>query len=165
MTGRLRAVSTCDELFACLSADPAAQWTVPAGQEWPCETLSAIEEAYPGRRSTSDEIVEQDCLRADVEDLFDAAARHDRCCMFPSAAGVPLGIPSWSNVEALLRLRRQSLKTASLLVLARAESLDNGPLGILTGRPGTTALAGTRSFFARIARTMFSGPMQFVSMA
>jgi hypothetical protein len=154
MAGRLLAVSACAELFARLSADPAAQWTVLAGHDWPPEVLCAIEVAHPGRRCSCGEIGEQEYLRADVEGLFDAAARHDRDGLFPSAAGVPLGIPGWSGVEALLRLRSQSLTTSTLLVLARAGSLDNGLVGVLTGCSGTMAFVGMRSLFARLGRTM-----------
>lgn len=154
MAGRLLLVSTCDELVAHLSADTVAHWTVLAGDDWPSEALSAIEAAHPGRRVGGAAVGEQECLRADVAELFDAAACHDRDGLFPSAAGVPLGIPGWSDVEALLRLRRRSLTTSFLIVLASPGTLDGRSASLLTGYSRMPAFAWSRTLIARLGRTL-----------
>lgn len=154
MAGQFLAVSTCGELIAHLSADVAAQWTVLVGDDWPLEVLDAIEATHPGRRVGCGDVGEQECLRADVSDLFDLAARHDPDGLFPSAAGVPLGTPNWRDVEILLQLRRQSLTSSFLFVLTRPGSIDKALAGALTGGFRAGAVVWSRALIARFGRTM-----------
>lgn len=133
MAGRILAVCTYEELIAHLAEEPSAKWSVMAAPSWPLEVLDRIEEVHPGRRVDGERTVHDDCLGADVSDLFDAATRHDPLGVLSVSAGVPLSIPDWNEIEKLLRLRRQAFETSTLFVLVSQDSRDNELMSVLTG--------------------------------
>ena len=154
MAEGILAVCTSGELIARLTAEPSAKWAVMTAPNWPPEVLDRIEAVQPGRRVGGERTVHDECLRADVADLFDAAARHDPTGAFPSAAGVPLSIPVWHEIEQLLRLRRQAPEITTLFVLVSPDSRDNELMSVLAGNLPMRKRSWSGRLLWRLGRTL-----------